>query len=86
MSRFGESVYTSFQGVLTGSGTVSATVAIYGSNDNVNFTSDNVATFTLTGSNSTSNGVVIGTAFRWYKAVVTNITGTSASLNVTMTR
>ena len=51
-----DSPYTSFQATVEGSGALTATVNIHGSNDGVNYCSTALGTITLSGNDSVTNG------------------------------
>lgn len=68
------------QGVLTGTGAVSATVVIEVSLDQTNYVT--AGTITLSGTTSATDGFLMNTGWQWVRARVTAISGTSATLNV----
>lgn len=79
------SIWTWFQATVTGTGAVTATVDIQGSNDNVNWSKTSLATLTLSDTTSDSDGVTVISPVKYVRAVVTNVTGTGASVVVTYT-
>lgn len=73
-----------FQAVVSGTGAVTATVAIYGSNDGVNW--ELIATIILSGTASDSDGYVSAAPWPQLKAEVTAISGTGAAVTATVAR
>lgn len=67
---------------VTGTGTVSATVIVYGSNDGQNW--NDLGTITLSGSNSAMDGFPSIAPWEYVKADLTTITGTNAIVNASM--
>jgi hypothetical protein len=84
-STIKSSIWTWFQATVTGTGAVTATVAIQGSNDNVNWSKTALATLTLSDTTSDSDGATVISPVKYIRAVVTNVTGTGASVTVTYT-
>lgn len=74
--------YTTYQAVITGTGTVSATVTIQVSNDGVNPVNTSAGVITLSGSSGFSDGFTTAAPWGWHRAVVSSITGTSAAVQV----
>lgn len=79
------SIWTWFQATVTGTGAVTATVAIQGSNDNINWSKTALATLTLNDTTSDSDGATVISPVKYVRAVVTNVTGTGANVVVTYT-
>lgn len=75
------SAASSVQATVTGSGSVSATVEIYASNDEIGWKS--LFTFSLSGTDSDTASMAIGAPYNWLKADLTAISGTGATVNVT---
>lgn len=71
-----------FQATVVGTGAVSATVVIEGSNDNTNFLT--VGTITLAGTSVASDGFVSNASWGITRARVSAIAGTDAMANVQM--
>lgn len=71
-----------FQATVTGTGTVTATVGLDASNDAVNV-AKNVGTFTLTATTVDSDALVTVENWAYFKATVTTLTGTGATVVVT---
>jgi hypothetical protein len=69
-----------FQAVLTGTGALTATVLIQGSNDNSHWTT--VATISLDGSDDVSDSAETTKSFVYWRANIGAIAGTSASVDV----
>ena len=76
----------SFHAVVTGSGNVSATIHIQVSNDGVNwFDYPTIGTITITSGGAPQQGNTNGsTPWAFYSAYVSAITGTAASVSLTM--
>ena len=70
------------QAIVTGVGAVTATVNIEVSNDNVNFLV--LATITLSGTTSATDGFASQAQWNFVRANVTAISGTSAAVTVLM--
>ena len=71
-----------FQATVTGSGTVSATVAIEVSNDGDNFIT--LGTITLSGTTTATDGFASAANWAVVRANCTAISGTNAALSVVM--
>jgi len=82
--RYKDSPYTAIQATITGTGVVSATVIIDVSNDGVNAVSTSLGTITLSGTTSNSDGFVTQAPWKYMRARITGITGTNATVGVTM--
>jgi hypothetical protein len=85
------SPYTTFQAIVTGTGAVTATVAIQVSNEdltaagtNSNWCATVLGTITLTGTTAVTDGFTSIAPWRYVRAVVTNVTGTGATVQVLM--
>jgi len=76
------STIKSIQAVLTGTGAVSCTVSIQQSNTDANY--DEVASMSLSGSDSVVELVSFQSAFKYTKSVVSALTGTGAACVVTV--
>lgn len=74
--------YRSFVAKVTGTGSVSATVLVEASSDNSTFFT--LVTFTLTGTTSDTDGAVTDDSWRFIRGRVTAISGTGASVDLTM--
>lgn len=70
----------SIQSYVTGTGSVSATVVVEGSNNESDWVP--ITTLTMSGTNRASDGGVLETFFQQIRARVTAISGTSASVTV----
>jgi hypothetical protein len=77
-----DQVNRTFQVTVAGTGSVSATVVIEGSNDGTNFLA--LAAVTLSGTNSASDGFVSQAKWTYVRAKLTAISGTGAAVTVTM--
>lgn len=73
-----------YQGTVTGTGIVTATISLFGSNDGITFGSAAFGTITLSG--TTLNGDVFpsAAAYQYVQMVVSNVTGTGATVRVTV--
>lgn len=86
------SIYTTFQVLLAGTGAISATVSFYVSNDDtfnttpasMQWCATPVATITVSGTTTASDGVTISAAWKYVQARVSAISGTGATLSVVM--
>jgi len=76
--------YQTFQAVVTGTGSVSASVTLQGSNDGVNWTNIGSALAVASGTAPQNAAVVTNTTYQYFQANVTALTGTSAACTVTM--
>ena len=70
------------QATVSGTGTVTATVAIEVSNDNTNFVT--LGTITLSGTTSATDGFAFNAPWVYIQSNCTAISGTSAALSVVM--
>ena len=88
-SIYKESPYSSFQAIVTGTGSVGATVVIQGSNETATFngTKSNwvtIDTYTLSGTTTATGGSTSTSVWRYLRANVTAISGTGATVEVIM--
>ena len=84
-----ESPWSTFQVIITGTGSVTATVTIQGSNqdDSFNGVKSNWVTinaFSMTGTTSDTQGFTSVSTWRYVRAVVASISGTGATVEVIM--
>lgn len=84
-----ESPYSTFQAIVTGTGSVGATVLIQGSNepDTFNGVKSNwvtIDTYTLTGTTTATTGSTSVSVWKYVRANVTAISGTGATVQVIM--
>lgn len=73
--------YQTFVCSMTGSGTVSASVQIQGSNDSINWVNIGSA---MSASGTAPVGQVSNTTYKYFQASVSSITGTAAAVTTTM--
>lgn len=76
------SAMRTYQATVAGTGAVTSTVIIEGSNDGVSFLP--IGTITLSGTTLASDGFVSPAPWAFTRARMTAISGTSALVNVTM--
>lgn len=74
--------HRAYQATVAGPGAVTATVVIYVSTDGTNFIE--LATITLSGTTSATDGFASATGWSWVRANITAISGTGATINATM--
>ena len=84
-----ESPWSTFQAIVTGTGSVGATVVIQGSNETATFngTKSNwvtIDTYTLSGTTTATSGSTSVSVWRYVRANVTAISGTGATVEVMM--
>jgi len=84
-----ESPYGSFQGIITGTGTVTATIAVQVTNEDAtaNGTNSNwitMSTITLSGTTTATDGFTTIAPWRWVRVNVTAISGTGATVQAIM--
>lgn len=80
-----DSPHATFQATVVGTGAVAATVTIEVSNDATYAVSTVAGTITLSGTTSSSDGFTTTSApWKYIRANVTAISGTGATVNVTM--
>ena len=72
----------SIQASIAGTGSLTATVAIEVSNDNVNWLSESDSTMSLSGTTAASAGLILSVGWKYLRANVTAISGTSAAVSV----
>lgn len=75
-----QTAYRTFQVALSGTGAVTATVAIECSNDGINW--ETAITFSLSGTSSAHDGNYYVNSWTYTRANVTAISGTSAAVTV----
>jgi hypothetical protein len=84
-TQFKYSPHATFQATVTGTGAVTATVDIEVSNDGTNWLDTVAGTITLSGTTTHSDGFTTTSApWKYVRANVTAISGTSASVDVVM--
>jgi hypothetical protein len=71
-----------FQATVVGTGALTATVTIKGSNDGVNFVT--IGTITLSGTTSATDGFASSGMWAYHQAVSSGVTGTGAIVTVLM--
>lgn len=74
--------YQTFVATITGTGTFSASVQIQGANTDSNWV--NVGTALAVSNTTPSVGSVANTTYQYFRATVSSITGTGATVNTTM--
>lgn len=79
-AHYKDSPYSTFQATVTGTGAVTATVAIQCSNDGTNWCSTALGTITLSGTTSSSDGITTIAPWKFIRANVTAISGTGATV------
>jgi hypothetical protein len=89
---FKEGPFSTYQAFVTGTGAVTATVAIQATNDENSVSPSGgspvannwvaLGTITLSGTNQASDGFTTSASWRFVRAVVTNLTGTGAVCTV----
>jgi hypothetical protein len=82
--QFKDAPKSAIQAVVTGSGTVTATIVIEVSNDGVNPVATPLGTITINGTAPQSDGFTTDAPWKFIRARVTAISGTSASVAVNM--
>lgn len=81
---FKQSPYSTFQTTVVGTGAVSATVTFEVSNDGVYAVTTLLGTTTISGTTSASDGFTTQASWKYVRANVTAISGTSAAVTVVM--
>lgn len=89
LGLYKESPYSSYQGIITGTGAVSATIVIQGTNEDASFTGSKsnwvtLGTITLSGTTTASDGFTSTAPWKYSRASVTAISGTAATVEVIM--
>lgn len=89
LAIYKESPYATFQGIVTGTGAVGATIVILASNEDATGqgTKANwvtLGTITLTGTTTASDGFTSTAPWRYVSANVTAVSGTGATVEVIM--
>jgi hypothetical protein len=81
--KYKDSPFATYTAVVTGTGAVTATVNIHGSNDGVYWNTTALGTITLSGTTSAADGFAnLGASYKYVRAVLTNLTGTGAACYV----
>lgn len=75
-----------FHAVITGTGALTATVVIEVSNDGVYWFSEASSSISLSGTGNANNGVALTCEWGFARANVTAISGTGATVNVTVAK
>jgi hypothetical protein len=85
-----DSPYSTFQATVTGTGAVAATVDIEATNQvdangaPTNWCETSLGTITLSGTTSSTDGFTTTAPWKWVRAVVSNISGTGATVICSM--
>jgi hypothetical protein len=84
-----ESPWSTFQAIVTGTGTVSATVVMQGSNEDATFNGTKanwvtINTFTLSGTTTATDGYTSVSTWRYVRANITAVSGTGATVEIIM--
>jgi hypothetical protein len=79
-----DSPYSAIQATVIGTGAVTATIKIEVSLDGVYWCVTPAGTITLSGTDSTSDGFATQSSWKYIRANITAITGTSATIYVNM--
>ena len=85
-----DSPYSTYQATVVGTGAVTATVDIECTNQvdasgtPTNWCATAMGTITLSGTTSVSDGFTTAAPWKWSRAVVSNVTGTGATVTCTM--
>jgi hypothetical protein len=85
-----DSPYTTYQATVVGTGAVTATIDIEVTNqidasgNPINWCDTPMGTITLSGTTSDSDGFTTAAPWKWSRAVVSNVTGTGATVTCTM--
>jgi hypothetical protein len=74
--------FTTYQAVVSGTGTMGATVVIEMSNDGINAVATPAGTITLTGASPQSDGFTTSAPWKYHRARITAISGTGAGVQV----
>lgn len=83
VAKYKDSPFSTYTAVVQGTGAVTATVNIHGSNDGVFWNSTAIGTITLSGTTSHADGfAVLGAPYKYVRAVLSNLTGTGATCYV----
>lgn len=83
-ARYKDSPYSSFQATITGTGAVTATIDIEVSNDGTYWCDTVMGTITLAGTNEHTDGFTSVAPWKYVRAILVTITGTDASVTVSM--
>lgn len=84
VAMYKDSPYSTFQANVAGSGAVSATVLIEGSNDGTLWSKTALATITLSATTSDTDGAFVTSTYKFVRARISAISGTGATVKVTM--
>lgn len=75
---------STFQATVTGTGALTATVVIEGSNDRTNWVATPLGTISLSGNDSVTDGFANDAPWKYVRARISALTGTGATVNVLM--
>jgi hypothetical protein len=81
-AHYKDAPQTTFQGIVAGTGVVTATIIIDCSNDGTNWCSTALGTITLSGTTSATDGFTTSAPWKYVRARVTAISGTGAVVTV----
>lgn len=84
LTVYKDSPFSTFQGTVSGTGAVTATIVVEGSNDGTNWVATALGTITLSGTTSATDGFTTTAPWKYVRARVTAITGTGATAQVYM--
>lgn len=84
MAQYKDSPKSAFQATVVGTGAVTATVVLEASNDGKYWLATPLGTITLSGNGAASDGFTSDAPWKFVRARVTALTGTGASVTVTM--
>lgn len=79
-----DAYYGYVQAHIAGTGAVSATVTIYGSNDGTIWSKTALATISLTGTTIDTEGAAVNASCKFIRAVISSISGTDATVTATL--
>lgn len=82
--KFKDAPLSSFQATVLGTGAVTATVEIEGSNDGAYWCDTPLGTITLSGTTSHTDGFTVNAPWKYVRANITAISGTGANVSVLM--
>jgi len=77
-----DSPWSTFQATIVGTGAVSGTIVIQGSNDGTNWCATPLGTITLSGTTSATDGFTSQAPWKYVRAVLSSLSGTGATAQV----
>ena len=73
-----------YEARVTGTGAITATVQLFGSNDGIGYSATPFGTITLSGTTSVTDGFMSQANWQFVRSITSNVTGTGATVSATV--